>query len=141
MSVVGPGRTLSLLVAAVSIVTCGRGDGPASQLPGDPVELGPRDGDVLAVVGIAHRGGTLGWRVRGSYADDAAALGFRPESGMVLRMRSGPGGWTAEYHHTAGGVGCAVHDGDVEEPFTTVGGVLSQSPGAVACDDPLSAGR
>lgn len=80
-------------------------------------------------------------RVRGSYAEDAAALGFRPESGMALRMRSGPGGWTAEYHHTAGGVGCAVYDGDVEAPFTTVGGVLSESPGAVACDDPLSAGR
>ncbi len=80
-------------------------------------------------------------RVRGSYAEDAAALGFQPESGMVLRMRSGPGGWTAEYHHTAGGVGCAVYDGDVEEPFTTVGGVLSASSGAVACDDPLSVGR
>ena len=80
-------------------------------------------------------------RVRGGYAEDAAALGFQPASGMVLRMRGDPGGWTAEYHHTAGGVGCAVYDGDVAEPFTTIGGVLSASPGAVACDDPLSTGR
>jgi hypothetical protein len=29
----------------------------------------------------------------------------------------------------------------VEEPFTTVGGGLPESPGAVACDDPLVAER
>ncbi|HUF76271.1 MAG TPA: hypothetical protein VMM35_08325 [Longimicrobiales bacterium] len=79
-------------------------------------------------------------RVRGSYAEDAAALGFRPESGMVLRMRGGQAGWTAEYHHTAGVVGCAVYNGEVDAPFTTIGGVLSAAPGAVACDDPLATG-
>lgn len=80
-------------------------------------------------------------RERGRYAEDAATLGFRPESGMVLRMREGPGGWTAEYHHVVAGVGCAVYDGEVDEPFTTVGGGLPESPGAVACDDALAAGR
>lgn len=48
------GRKLSLPLVAVSIVTCGGGDGPSPELPGDPVDLGPREGDVLAVVGIAH---------------------------------------------------------------------------------------
>lgn len=79
-------------------------------------------------------------RERGGYAEDAAALGFRPESGMELRMRGGADGWTAEYRHMAGGVGCAVYDGDVEEPFATVGGGVPESPGAVACDDPLVSG-
>jgi hypothetical protein len=80
-------------------------------------------------------------RERGAYAEDAAALGFRAESGMELRMRASPGGWTAEYHHAIARVGCAVYDGEVEEPFTTVGGGLPASPGAVACDDPLTTGR
>lgn len=81
-------------------------------------------------------------RQRGSYADDASALGFEPESGMVLNMRAGPDGWTAEYHSTAGGVGCAVYDGDVEEPFATFGGAgVPESAGAVACDNPLADGR
>lgn len=79
-------------------------------------------------------------RERGGYAEDAAALGFGAEDGMVLRMSGGPSGWTAEYHHTSG-VGCAVYDGEVEEPLTTSGGGLPASPGAVACDDPLAAGR
>jgi hypothetical protein len=80
-------------------------------------------------------------RERGSYTEEATALGFQAESGMVLRMRAGPGGWTAEYHHTASGMGCAVYEGEVEEPFTTLGGWLPESAGAVACDDPLAAGR
>lgn len=80
-------------------------------------------------------------RERGGYAEDPADLGFRPATGMVLRMRGGPGGWTAEYHHTSGQVGCAVYDGQVEEPFTTVGGRLPDAAGAVGCDDPLSAER
>ena len=80
-------------------------------------------------------------RERGSYAEDAAALGFQPQSGMALRMRGGPTGWTAEYHHAAAGVGCAVYEGEVDEPFTTVGGGLPASPGAVACDDPLATSR
>jgi hypothetical protein len=79
-------------------------------------------------------------RERGRYAEDAQALGFRPESGMVLRMMGGLGGWTAEYHHTAGRVGCAVYGGEVEKPFTTVGGRLPESAGGVACDDPLTTG-
>lgn len=79
-------------------------------------------------------------RERGGYADDAAALGFQPQSGMVLRMSGGPDGWTAEYHSTAGQVGCTVYAGDVEEPFETIGGLLSESPGAIACDDPLAGG-
>lgn len=77
-------------------------------------------------------------RERGAYAEDAAALGFRPGSGMELRFRATPGGWTAEYHHTVAGVGCAIYEGEVEVPFTTVGGILADSPGAVACDDPLA---
>lgn len=80
-------------------------------------------------------------RERGSYAAEASSLGFRPESGMVLRMTGDTRGWAAEYHHTAGGVGCAVYEGDVEEPFTTLGGWLPESAGAVACDDPLTTGR
>ncbi|MGD8282365.1 MAG: hypothetical protein PVJ80_16515 [Gemmatimonadota bacterium] len=81
-------------------------------------------------------------RRRGSYAADAAALGFQPESGMVLNMRVGSDGWTAEYHSTAGGVGCAVYNGDVEDPFPTfAGGGVPESPGAVACDNPLAGGR
>lgn len=81
-------------------------------------------------------------RRRGGYADDAAALGFQPENGMTLNMRAGPDGWTAEYHSVAGGVGCAVYEGEVEEPFGTFGGGgVPESPGAVACDDPLASGR
>lgn len=80
-------------------------------------------------------------RTRGGYAGDAGTLGFEPASGMVLRMEGGPGGWTAEYHHVTAGVGCAIWEGDVDEPFTTFGGLLSASPGAVACDDPLATGR
>jgi len=80
-------------------------------------------------------------RTRGRYAEDAAALGFVPASGMVLRMRGGPDGWTAEYHHTVAGVGCAVYDGAIDDPFSSVGGILSATPGAVACDDPLADGR
>jgi hypothetical protein len=80
-------------------------------------------------------------RERGAYAEDAATLGFLPGSGMELRMRADPGGWTAEYHHSVAGVGCAVYDGEVEEPFTTIGGGLPDTPGAVACDDPLAIGR
>jgi hypothetical protein len=34
-----------------------------------------------------------------------------------------------------------VYAGDVEEPFETVGGGIPESPGAVACDDPLAGGR
>jgi hypothetical protein len=80
-------------------------------------------------------------RQRGAYEEDAAALGFRAASGMELRMRATPGGWTAEYHHVAARVGCAIYDSEVEEPFTTVRGGLPESPGAVACDDPLATGR
>jgi hypothetical protein len=80
-------------------------------------------------------------RQRGSYAEDAVALGFLPERGMELRMRGGRRGWSAEYHHLATGVGCVVYDGEVEEPFGTAGGGLPDTPGAVACDDPLAAGR
>ena len=81
-------------------------------------------------------------RRRGSYAGEAATLGFEPESGMVLNMRAGPDGWTAEYHSVAGGVGCAVYGGDVEEPFETFGGGgVPESPGAVACDNPLAGAR
>ncbi len=79
-------------------------------------------------------------RERGRYADEASDLGFRPQDGMALRMEGGADGWTAEYHHIAAGVGCAVYAGAVEEPLTTVGGILSESPGAVACDDPLATG-
>jgi hypothetical protein len=79
-------------------------------------------------------------RDRGAFASDAASLGFRPASGMELRMRASADGWTAEYHHAATGVGCAVYDGEVEDPFTTAGGGLPDSPGAVACDDPLTTG-
>ena len=80
-------------------------------------------------------------RERGGYADDAASLGFLPANGMELRMRADSDGWTAEYRHATAGVGCAVYDGEVEEPFTTVGGGIPDSPGAVACDDPLAMGR
>ena len=80
-------------------------------------------------------------RERGSYAENAAFLGFAAESGMVLRMRAGPDGWSAEYHSAVGGVGCAVYGGEVEEPFETIGGLLPASPDAVACDDPLAGGR
>ena len=63
----------SLLVATIVALACGRGEGPApgfggadtiaavpelpgpaDELPGEPVDLGPRAGDALAVVGIAH---------------------------------------------------------------------------------------
>ena len=81
------------------------------------------------------------WRERGSYADDASALGFRPDPGMELRMRADGDGWTAEYHHTATRVGCAVYSGDIGDRFTTVGGRLPDSAGAVACDDPLARER
>jgi hypothetical protein len=80
-------------------------------------------------------------RDRRSYAEDADDLGFRPANGMELRMRADSGGWTAEYHHIVSGVGCATYAGDVEGPFTTSGGTLPESPGAVACDDPLATGR
>jgi hypothetical protein len=80
-------------------------------------------------------------RNRGAYAQDAATLGFQPGSGMALRMIGGRDGWTAEYHHTAGGVGCAVYEGEVEEPYETFGGGIPEAPGAVACDDPLAGGR
>jgi len=80
-------------------------------------------------------------RERGAYAADAADLGFQAQSGMILRMTGGEDGWTAEYHSSSAGVGCAVYAGEVDEPFRTVGGLLSESPGAVACDDPLAAGR
>jgi hypothetical protein len=60
---------------------------------------------------------------------------------MELRMRSDRGGWAAEYRHAVAGVGCAVYDGEVAEPFTTVGGGLPASAGTVACDDPLATGR
>ena len=92
MSVVAPGRTVSLLVAAVSIVTCGRGDGPASQLPGDPVALGPRDGDVLAVVGIAHDD-VLGLRAAPGEDEEVLTTIQSTEAGMIAqgRTRSVPG--------------------------------------------------
>ena len=80
-------------------------------------------------------------RERGGYAADAASLGWIPESGMELRMRATPTGWTAEYRHTVTGVGCAVYAGVVDEPFTTPSGALPGAPGAVACDDPLVAAR
>ena len=68
-----------------------------------------------------------GRRDRGSYAESAAALGFQPAGEMELRMPGGPDGWTAAYHHLARRVGCAVNDGEVEDPLTTVGGILSAS--------------
>lgn len=77
-------------------------------------------------------------RERGSYADDAGDLGFQPDPGMSLRMRAAGDGWTAEYHSTAGGVGCAVYEGDIDEPYETFGGGVPERPGAVACDDPLA---
>lgn len=79
-------------------------------------------------------------RERGHYAEDATELGFRPESGMVLRMRADGDGWTAEYHSATAGVGCAVYGGEPEDPFETVGGGVPESPSAVACDDPLAGG-
>lgn len=80
-------------------------------------------------------------RERGGYAEDAASLGWAAESGMELRMTAGPGGWTAAYRHVATSMGCAIHDGDVAEPFTTPSGGLLGARGTVACDDPLVAGR
>lgn len=79
-------------------------------------------------------------RTRGAYAEDAADLGFRPENGMQLRMSAERTGWTAEYRHMVTGVGCAIYEGEVEDPFTTLGGIFADAPGAVACDDPLASG-
>jgi len=81
VTAVASGRRPSLLVVAVIVVACGQDEGPGpdssaggasagpgadtiataqelpdptGQLPGEPVDLGPREGDVLAVVGVAH---------------------------------------------------------------------------------------
>jgi hypothetical protein len=80
-------------------------------------------------------------RERGGWAEDASTLGFLPESGMELRMRAGPDGWTAAYRHTATGIGCAIYAGEVDEPFTLPGGGRPEAPGAVGCDDPLAVER
>lgn len=80
-------------------------------------------------------------RVTGRYVADARVLGFETEDGMELRMRGDEAGWTAQYRHVAGEVGCAIYVGEVAEPFTTVRGGVPDSPDAVACDDPLAAGR
>jgi hypothetical protein len=116
--------------------------------PGDTPCLQPENvsrciGRSTARTGLMELAGLQARRMRerGAYAEDAATLGFQPAIGMALRMTGGPNGWTAEYRHTAGRVGCAVYAGDVEEPFETVGGGIPESPGAVACDDPLAGGR
>ncbi len=87
MSMGALGRKLSLLLVAVSIVRCGRGDGPAPELPGDPVDLGPREGDVLAVVGIAHDDVL---RLRVAPGEDQATLTTMAstEAGLVARGRA-----------------------------------------------------
>jgi hypothetical protein len=104
-------------VVAVIVVACGQGEGPgpdsgaggasagadtiataqglpdpAGQLPGEPVELGPREGDVLAVVGVAH---DEVLRLRAAPGDDQVVLTTigPTQAGLVAqgRTRSTPG--------------------------------------------------
>jgi hypothetical protein len=100
-------RKRSLLVAVAIVVACSRGEGPRDtsaadtiaelpespvDVPGEPVDLGPRAGDVLAVVGIAH---DEVLRLRASPGEDGELLTTigPTQSGLIAQgqTRSVPG--------------------------------------------------
>ena len=110
------GATLrSLLLAAAIVATCGRGEGPQpdsgaadtiaavpglpgppGELPGEPVDLGPRAGDALAVVGIAHDD-VLRLRAAPGEEGDVLTTIAPTQAGLIAqgRTRSVPGAfWT-----------------------------------------------
>ena len=100
-------------MATALVVACGRGEraapdsdavdtvasvpeppGSPAELPGEPVDLGPRAGDVLAVVGIAHDDVL---RVRAAPGEEAEVLATvgSTQAGLLAQgqTRSVPGGF------------------------------------------------